>query len=333
MEFREFGKGDIPEAAKLLAERHRKERRIFFWLNKEFEDPKNTEKVLSELFREEQAIGVCAFEKEELVGFVLSKILTEGPFGRCAFVPYEGSALRDSASPELYRELYAQIAPLWIARGVLAHYVQVPAANEEVLNAWLKLSFAFQQVYAIRGVSPQDVPAVPELTIRSSTEKDSDHMRKISDLIWSHQAQSPTYAPVSKERIEEIRNGYGELVHDKDEMVLLAFQKEELVGFLCANLPDEDAGMMAPDRGLEISIAGTVPGHRGKGIGTLLTQTMMNKAWELNRESLVLDYRIANLQSSNFWPGMGFRPFAYRMYRLIDDRCLPPAEPGTKAGL
>ncbi|MGG7165281.1 GNAT family N-acetyltransferase [Clostridium ihumii] len=321
MEFREFSKEDVIQASKLLANRHKKERVIFPTLKKEFEDSKYTEKILYKLMESSYVKGICAYENNNLLGFLLSNIKTEGMFGRCAFVSYEGLAIADTESSELYRKLYAEIAKIWVKNGALSHFIEVPAGYKEVVDSWLKLSFAFQQVYGITSLSKAEVSISDNLAIRQANKNDSEKLKEISNLIFSYQAGSPTYAAGLPETVEQIREGYGELTEDEDAIVLLAYKDSKLLGFQCANIGEDDSSsMMSPEKSLEISICGTIEESRGTGIGDTLTKLMFNSAIELGFENAIADWRIANLCSSNFWLKQGFQPVAYRMFRTIDER-------------
>ena len=320
MEFREFTKEDVIQASKLLANRHRRERNIFPALKREFEDSKNTEKILYELMESSYVKGVCAYENNNLLGFLLSNIKIEGMLGRCAYVNYEGLAIADTESPELYRKLYAEISKVWLENGALSHYIEVPAGYKEVVDSWLKLSFAFQQVYGIANLSKADVSIPDNLVIRQAGKNDSEELRKISNLICSYQAGSPTYAVGLPENVAHIRDGYGELPEDEDSIVLLAYNDSKLLGFQCANTEENNSKMMIPEKSLEISVGGTIGESRGTGVGNILTKLMFNRAIEKGFKNAIADWRIASLSSSNFWPKEGFQPVAYRMFRHIDER-------------
>jgi ribosomal protein S18 acetylase RimI-like enzyme len=75
---------------------------------------------------------------------------------------------------------------------------------------------------------------------------------------------------------------------------------------------------MAPDYGVELSIAGTYYSKMGSGVG----KKLMNESYRVMKEkgynSIITDWRITNLASSTFWPKCGFKPIAYRMARCID---------------
>lgn len=320
MIFREFRNEDVTQASKLLASRHKKEREVYPILKREFEDRSYTEKLLNEMMKTGYIIGVCAYEGNEMLGYILSNIKIDSVFGRYAWVSYEGLAISESETPELYRKLYAEIAKLWVSNGVLSHYVVVPAGYKEVIDSWLRLSFAFQQVYGITKILKSDINIHDDLIIRKAEKNDKETLREIANLIMSFQAGSPTYAPGLPEELDKIRDGYGELPNDEDASVLLAYKNNKLLGFQCAYKEDNSTQMMVPKKAIEIAVGGTIEECRGRGVGDILTRTMFNSALEENFETALADWRIANLSSSNFWTGKGFKPVAYRMCRRIDER-------------
>lgn len=303
-----------------MAKRHKKERIIFPSLKKKFEDAKCTEKILKERIERNYTKGICAYKDNKILGFLLSNIKIDNRFGRCAWIDYEGLAIADSESPELYRKLYAQLVKVWVENGVLSHYIIIPAGDKQVVDSWLNLSFAFQQVYGITSLSKYDVKIPDNLTIKLADENDSENLRNISNLIFTYQAGAPTYAAGLPEDMEIIRERYGELPNDDESIILLAYAGSELLGFQGGYIEEDNSHMMIPEKAIGMEIAGTVEKSRGSGIGNILTKLMFNKAIEDGLENAYTDWRIANLCSSNFWPKKGFKPVAYRMYRRIDER-------------
>ena len=320
MKFREFQNEDVSQAAKLLANRHKKERDVFPVLKSKFSESKNTENIINELLKDNYVKGICAYKGNKLLGYILSNIKSNSMFGRCASVSYEGLAIEDAETPELYRKLYSEIAKIWIDHGALYHKIMVPAGYQKVLDSWLRLSFAFEQVYGTTKLSKKEVNIPKNMVIKEADENDSEELRKISNLICSYQAAPPTYAAVLPEKLEQIREGYGKLPKDKDSIVLLAYKEGKLLGFQSAYIEDEHLNMMIPVKSIKIEVGGTIEEARGTGIGHLLTQLMFNKAIEKGFKNAFADWRITNLSSSNFWPKEGFKPIAYRMIRKIDER-------------
>ena len=162
--------------------------------------------------------------------------------------------------------------------------------------------------------------SIPEgIAIRRADRRDAEALRGVSHLISSFQAGAPVYAALPPEAAAEIREGYGGLPEDKDSTVLVAYRGEKLAGFLCADIKSDDTSMMTPQNSFGVSVCATVPESRGQGIATALTGLTMNWALDKGYENAIGDWRIANPHASNFWPGQGFRPVAYRMFRPIEE--------------
>lgn len=318
---RRFEIDDIDNASQLLSKRHSGERTAFPSLKAKYEDTNATKKIINKLINEKNCIGVCAYKDSSMIGYIISHVKTDGVFGRCAWVKYEGMAIDENEDSELYRKMYAYIANLWLEAGCLTHYVLVPAGNSNVVNAWLRLGFAYQQVHGIANAERNEVIVPDGITIKTASENDENDLKSISNLIISYQAKSPTFAAGLPEDVSDIKKGYAGLGSDEDATVLLAYDKQKILGFQCGfNEEDDDLSMMVPKNSYEIAVGATVGDSQGLGIGTLLVKMLINKAIDAGVENIYTDWRIANLKSSLFWPNRGFKDVAYRMVRHIDGR-------------
>ena len=323
MNIRDLTIKDTSEVAKLLAYRHKQERAKYSSLNKIFEDETLVESIVAKKFEEKLSIAIGAYEGDALLGFIISNVKIDSVFGRCAWVKYDGLALAEGVDASIFRELYANIADKWLSVGCLKHFVIVPAGQKDVLNAWLNSGFAYEQVFGIKKLTPSKIESLEDITIRKSVPEDKKDLESISGLIMSFQAQSPTYAVALPEMFSEIKNGYGGLVDDSEAHVLLAYKGKDLLGFTCGYFEDEDRhNMMTPYKSTELGVAGTNDRFQNKGVGTLLTQSLFKDAIEAGYENSTTDWRITNMNSSVFWPKMGYEPYAYRFVRTIDERIL-----------
>jgi len=321
MIIREFQENDVNKAASILAARHRRERIEYPSLNQAFEDVQLLENIIKEQLAEPLSIAIVAYEGDELLGFLISQIKTGKVFGRCAWIAYEGLGIADGVDTSLYRNLYADISKRWLELGCLKHYVIVPAGRDDVLNAWLMSSFSYEQVFGINTLEIEFDDQNLDIEIISAKSKHKADLESISDTIMSFQASSPTYAVALPEMFKELEKGYAGLVEDEEAHVLLAYENDKLLGFTCGYFEDDNrSNMMMPYRGFELGVAATNMMYQKKGVGTVLTKTLFNDALKKKYESSITDWRITNLKSSKFWPSMGYKPFAYRMVRTIDQR-------------
>lgn len=324
MIIRELNKEDITEVSKLIANRHSEERTNFGALNKIYEDEKVMEKIMMKKLKEKLCVSVAAFKDKTLLGYIISDVRSDKVFGRCAWVKYDGLALANGVSPEIYRELYASIAEKWLELGCLKHFIIIPAGRKDVIDSWLSSGFAYEQVFGIKKIIKSEINHNEDVEIIKASENEKDDLESISGLILSYQAKSPTYAAALPEMFEEIKQGYGGLVSDDDAHVLLAYRKDnnrELLGFTCGYFDgDDDSNMMVPYKGTELGVAGTNPKFQSNGIGRLLTNRLLNDSLDAGYLHSITDWRITNLKSSVFWPKMGYEAYAYRFVRNIDPR-------------
>jgi len=66
------------------------------------------------------------------------------------------------------------------------------------------------------------------------------------------------------------------------------------------------------------AVAATLPEARGTGAGVALTERALAWAKEAGYETVQTDWRVANLESSRFWPRRGFRETFYRLARRVN---------------
>ena len=110
-------------------------------------------------------------------------------------------------------------------------------------------------------LEPEDV------TIRQARSDDGPALSDMATLIAQHQAGAPVWIPVPPEHLPELREGYAELVDDPEATVWLALRQDQVVGFQAyfTTQPADD-DLLTPEACIELKVAGTRQGERGKGI-------------------------------------------------------------------
>jgi GNAT superfamily N-acetyltransferase len=76
-------------------------------------------------------------------------------------------------------------------------------------------------------------------------------------------------------------------------------------------------GLARPPAQSYLAWAETLPDVRGTGVGLALTEAAHAWAGEAGCTTMVIDWRVANLLASRFWPRRGFRPLFLRLSRSI----------------
>ena len=324
IDIRPFQDHYIDAAGALLAECHRRDRLRLPELPARFENPAAATAAVAATWQQAGVSGVAALRAGRLAGYMLGRPLIDETWGRSAWVRPAGCALAPDEDAELARSLYAALAAPWVDQGIFFHFAVLPVAGAALLQAWISLSFGIEQVHALADLARLDLkpaPAAPGLEIRRAGPEDRQTLADFSDIIWRHQVQAPVWGIMLPEVVAEQRRGWAELADDANVTVWLAFLDGEAVG--CQGYwpaePGED-DLLTPDSCCELSVAGTRPHVRGRGVGTALTHHGLRQAREAGYSTCLTDWRSTNLLAARFWPRQGFRPVAYRLVRRVDAR-------------
>lgn len=323
MEYVPFKDEFLQDASILLANRQQQERFKIPELPVEFEDPAYSLKALEAEWSKPNTRGFAAIEDEKLVGYVIGYPSVDDYRGRCAFINYPSMAIADNQSEELYRVLYSLVAEEWVNKGYFNHFVFVPAGNQATIESWFKLGFTYQQVYSLLDLRTIGISANPntDIKIRKGVATDSDELKKVAEWISTHQAKGPAWNPIMPETLEEIREGYSEIVSDEEASIWLATVNQQIAGFQ-AYWPQEssETNMIIPKKCIELKVAASDPNKRKQGIGSLLTTYCFSEIKAMGYDYCLTDWHMLNLQSSTFWPKMGFKPVMHRLIRKVDER-------------
>jgi GNAT superfamily N-acetyltransferase len=315
----------LDDAAKLLAARHRTWRAQVPLLPARFEEPAIARGSVEAAWQTLGARGVAALDGSILLGYLIGTPRINLQLGRTAWFELPGHALASGQSAEIYRDMYAALAPVWLEQGCFAHYAMIPACDDEALRAWFTLSFGQEHAHGLRDITEDNLPvtvdAKSDLTIRQAVPDDEDALRGVADLIFRHYAEAPVYAPFFPESVAELQDGYAGLIAEADTTVWLALREDRLVGFQ-AYVPMEQTldALLIPEHCCELLVAATLPEERGRGA----TRALMRRAMAWSRKdgytSYITDWRVTNLTASRVWPRLGFQTAAYRLTRRIDER-------------
>ena len=315
-EFRAITINDVPVMTDLLIDRQNLESKVFPFLKNSCLNVKYITDKLEELFANSKVIGIGAFVNDELVAYIMGEIKINNRIGRCAWVPYEGIAIRRDQSSELIRYLYAKVSVLWLEQGCFSHSTLVPIGNTVYYEAFLQLSFAIEQVHAVMNIEEyKPFENVADVDVRLANKMDSEALGRMSSIISKYQNSAPVFIPALPEVVASIKEGFKGLV-EGDDIVLIAEKDKKELGFQDYEIITPN--LMTPDNVVELCVAGTYSSQMGSGIGKKLMNEGCRIIKEKGYSNITTDWRITNLASSTFWPKCGFKPVAYRMARYID---------------
>lgn len=132
LELLPFDESHVPDAGRLLADRHRAHRRAEPLLPARHEDPAVCADEVSAALALEDASGAVAVRGGRVVGYLLGAPKSADAWGPNVWVESAGLAAEEA---EDLRDLYAAAAPRWVDEGRTAHYVLVPAHDPALVGA------------------------------------------------------------------------------------------------------------------------------------------------------------------------------------------------------
>jgi GNAT superfamily N-acetyltransferase len=295
IEFQPIAEADPARLAPLLEARHRLHRAAEPMLA-----AANAQAAVRAVLAPESASGVVAVRGDEVVGFLVAELRETEFWGHHAWIDYAG---------------YAAAAPAWIEAGARLHLPLVPALGE-LLDPWYRLGFGQMQEHAIRASGASE-PVLPDgVTIRAAGKADLERVAdELGAVVWDHQMLSPTFSGASPLEPERIRADWLQAFEDPSDMLFVAERGEELLGHVL--LYHEPPPLGVPRDAVNLSLMAVAPAARGQGVGVALSDHACRWAAESGYGSITIDWRVANLLSSRFWPARGFRPTFLRLHRMV----------------
>jgi GNAT superfamily N-acetyltransferase len=314
MEIAPFADEHLDAAARLLAARHRRHREAEPLLPNRYEDPAEARREIEAARSEHDASGFVALEGGTVTGYLIGAPRARS-WGPNVWIGYAGHAVEE---PETVRDLYAAAAAGWVGRGWTAHYALVPAFDRDLVDAWFRLAFGQMHVHAIRE-APHPEATEPE--VREATRDDLEGLLAIDHILPGHLNAAPVFARGEPDPPEVARKEWLDTIDDERSGTFVAVRDGRIVGSVIgcpADYSRGNASLARPDGAGMLGYTATAPEVRGEGAGLALTHAVYRWARERGYETLITDWRAANLPSSRFFGGgRGFRPTFFRLHRLV----------------
>lgn len=319
-EFLPFTDNMIPEAGKLLAARHNRNRKVLPLLPVRFEDPAVATKAVEALWQKKSKYGFAAFRHGKMVAYLLGETMTL-EWGRSGYVYLPGYALVENESPATLQDLYALLGDEWVKKGYFNHYLYVSAAEKGLLDALFDLGLGKERVDALLDLSGATIPEAEEptgITVRKAGAGDNEHTGSHSNIIFRALAQAPYWHPTVPEDWDELKEGWSELADEKEWSVWLAMDNDQSLGMIGFRPEEEsETQMLASPKTIYLSVAATKPQARGRGINTVLSWHGLDQARKDGYKICYTNWISPNLLASRFWPRFGFQDVAYRIAKKV----------------
>ena len=317
LQVRPFAAADIPDAAILLARRHRAHRRDQPLLSSRYAEPAAATAVLAEVFAQPDASGAIAIRGADVVGFLLGAPKASAAWGPNMWVEAAGQAVTYA---EDMRDLYGLAAERWVAEGRMAHYVLTPSSDTDLVRAWFRLGFGHQHCHGLRAVPAPGEIGEPRVAIRRAVREDIPELARLDLVLAQHQALVPTFSAARVPSLQESQESWEEDFDDTDFAVFVAEHEGAVIGSaIGCGLAKSGAHttLARPDDAGFLGFAAVFPEARGLGAGRALGEAVLEWSAESGFAGVVTDWRVTNLLSSRAWPALGFAESFTRQHRLI----------------
>jgi ribosomal protein S18 acetylase RimI-like enzyme len=312
-----FADEHLEDASRLLAARHARHRAAEPLLSVRYEDPAAALEELERAWRMEDASGTVALRDGRFTGYLVGAP-RGADWGDNVWVEAPGHAVERA---EDVRDLYAPAAARWVEEGCSRHYVLVPAQDDELLNAWWRLSFGQQHAHGIQEMPSHSAVEIPAgFEIRAPREDEIEELIDVDLALPEHQRLSPVFGSPGQWTRDDSREEWLKTLAEGNEKILIGARDGRPVAcwaLVPAERSREHRGLLRPGHACHLGFAATLPDARGSGIGVALTQASLAWAADEGYPTMITDWRVTNLLSSRFWPRRGFRTSFLRLYRSI----------------
>ena len=190
----------IPEAGKLLAQRHARNRASLPLLPARFEDPTVSTRAVQAVWEKKFKTGYAALRGDKLVAYQIGSFYNQ-PWGRCGYVYMPGYALAKDENPEVIQDLYAMLGDDWVSRGIFSHGMYISGADTDVIEAMFNVGFGRERVDALLDLRTLEIPkteAPAGVTIRRAGPGDNAHLGSLSDVIFRALDKAPYWHPTPR---------------------------------------------------------------------------------------------------------------------------------------
>lgn len=321
IEFLPFTGDMIPQAGKLLAHRHMRNRANLPLLPAKYQDSQAASKAVKALWKEKHKNGYAAFCNGRMVAYLIGETTTN-PWGRSGSVYLPGYAVSESESVSVLQDLYARLGDDWVRRGCFHHYLYLSSADADVIGVMFDLDFGKERIDALLDMKTVVIPEVEEpegITIRKAGKGDNELLGSFSNVIMRALAKPPYWHPTVPEDWDELREGWSELADDEEWTIWLALEEDEALGMIGFRPEQEqDTQMLVSPRTFYLSVAATKLQARGRGLSTYLTWHGLKEMRRQGYEICYTNWISPNLLASRFWPRFGFQDAAYRLAKKIN---------------
>ncbi len=319
----------LPEAAGLLAARHRRDRAQEPLLPEAYEDAAACQAEIERAFDAPAWAGMVAEAGGEVAGFaIMTPQVTAQTHFLASFFPLRGAtagyaahAVKDGLEYDVYRALFAELADHFVSLGFFDFSVALPAADLASREAWASLGFGRTLTCAIRDVGPIDRAGAASVEVHQASAEDAEVIFALNEELTLHHARSPIFNPFIRESDASSHDFQRNLLADAAANAhWVAYEGGKPVAMNTFMQPFFLSPLTVAERTIYLFQGIVTQDARAGGVGSAVLAKGVEWAREQGYQHVALHFAAANLPGANFWQSSGFRPVEHSMRRRLDDR-------------
>ena len=234
----------------------------------------------------------------DTIGYMLFEVF---PFHgeTTAFCSVTGHAEKREYRRQVFEKLYQALSEKLAVRGILNHVVTYFAHDEILKETLFELGFGIIVIDAFR--KPEPLPAYASgVRIAQADLSQLDVVERLGTESREFYLKAPLFLMKEKRS----RDYYRGLLEEQDSAILLAFSKDEPVGFMNIRKSQESDLMTLCDlnTGLIDPLGAFIrQAYRGHGIGKALLSKCIEWCEDHGISQIHVDFESANLLARSFW--------------------------------
>jgi len=332
IDVRPFQESHVSEAARLLAERHQRDRVRLPMLAASLLGQDGCELAVGGHAANRKANGAAAFQDGRMVGFMFGEVVHLSPehFAAQYVPPYSVGVPGDghTADPAhdvtaIYRALYSSLAEGWVAEGLFTHRVYIAPGDRETEEAWVSLGFGRTMTAGTRDTGPVETggqATVDGVEVHTASSEDIEVVLGLAHTLALHHLQSPMFWPILKTTRAAVREFTANSLADPANACFVAYQDGRPVGMQQFLVDGFTPRTVEPKHNIYLFEGVVELAVRSGGIGQALLSHSMKWARESGYERCTLHWASGNPEGAPFWLKHGFVPVEHAMSRRVDER-------------
>ena len=219
---------------------------------------------------------------------------------------------------DVYQRLYEQISEVWVKNGCLTHSISVFAHEEETVGTWFHLGFGNRGVDTMRPLTGVAGVKKHRYQIRRATERDAEGLLLLKSEERLYYSRAPLFMPAMRVMtMDDVKND----LTSNGRIHWLALDGEKPVAKMTTEKGGEYPFIANDEKTINVCSVYALEEARGMGLAADMLSTIVEWAKSEGYERLGVDYESFNRYGSRFWE-KHFTPFAYSMFRRLDERIL-----------